>query len=209
MRALHSILHSVGVWNLFFKYRNFTFPFNFVQCLETIGSPDNVSETKPRYFTCECCRIFIFLYLTFSFPELLILCLLAKRINFTPPKCMPSLLSRNESQIISKFLFICFSIFLGIFLMVHEAWVKNRFDFTAWDNGLKMKSCGTSMIPYCKPLPKPLYALVQNPSASIFFDRILGLLCQKHFVDHLKSFQFLNLHQNLLESDQLRMLYAD
>ena len=61
--ALHSILHSVGVRNLFLLQRNFSFPLILLNAFKAIGSPDKVSpKTKPRYVICKCV-LFLYFYI--------------------------------------------------------------------------------------------------------------------------------------------------
>ena len=48
-----------------------------------------------------------------------------------------------------------------------------------------------------------------KPTASISLKILRGLLCQKLFADQLRSFQLVNLHQNLLERKKLREINTD
>ena len=105
---MHSILHSVGVRNLFSQQINSSFLFILFNAFKGTDSSDKVSsKTQIRYVTCECCFIIICLYLTFSFLVLLILCLLAKRIDLvlSSPKLMLNLLLMSQSQTFSESLF--------------------------------------------------------------------------------------------------------
>ena len=132
MRALRSILHSFGDRNLFLWSKNFSFPFMLFNAFKAISSSNKVSsKAQPRYVTWESCFTLIF----YSFPALLILCLLAKRTDLvlSSPKCMLNLLSTNQSQTFSKSLFSYFSVFLTSLCccMRYESSVcKNRFNFT-------------------------------------------------------------------------------
>ena len=64
-----------------------------------IGSQNILSSnTHPWYITCECCFIFIWLYLMFSWRIFFDLHLLEKRIDLvlSSPKCILNLLSTNQ-----------------------------------------------------------------------------------------------------------------
>ena len=63
MRALHSILRSVGVRNFVFTVKKFQFPLYFVQFFLRLQAPRTIGHR----LTCECCFIFVSLHFIFSF----------------------------------------------------------------------------------------------------------------------------------------------
>ena len=54
-----------------------------------------------------------------------------------------------------------------------------------------------------------VYTDPKSLELQVSLTRFHDLLCQKHFVDQLRPFQLANLHQNLLESYQLRKIDTD
>ena len=136
--CLLSNLQRFVVRNIFLRSKSFSFQVMLFNAFKAIGSPEKVLfKAQRRYVTCECCFIFIF----YSFPAFLILCLLAKRTNLvlSSPKCMLNLLSTNWSQTLWKSLFSCYSVSLTSlcwYIRYESAICKNRFNFTAWDMSL-------------------------------------------------------------------------
>ena len=54
-----------------------------------------------------------------------------------------------------------------------------------------------------------VYIYPKNLQLQVSLTRFQGLLCQKRFADQLRSFRLANLHQNPLESYQLRKIDTD
>ena len=128
-----------------FPVKKFNFPFTLFVTFSAIGSPDIVlSNTHPRYVTCECYFMFIWLYLIFSCQAFFDPRLLTKWIDLVlpSPKCMLStnqwqifynLLSTNQLQIFSKSLLSCFLISSTSLYKMHESSAyKSQVDLTAW-----------------------------------------------------------------------------
>ena len=97
----------------FFWQRNFSLLLILFITESALVFLDIVSSSMhSRYFTLECCLICISPYFIFSFLTFFILNLVAKSIDLvlSSPKWILSLLSTNQSQLLSKSLFSCFSI---------------------------------------------------------------------------------------------------
>ena len=126
---MYSTLRSFSVRNLLLLWKKISFPFILFNAFKAIGSPEKVSsKTQPRYVTYECCFSFMFLYLLFRFPALLILRLLVRRIDLvlSSRKCMFDLLSTIQLQMFSKSVFSCLVYLFNFFrisMLVHETWV--------------------------------------------------------------------------------------
>ena len=83
--------------------------------LSVNASPDIVSSIKhPSYFTLECCLIYISPYFMLTFLMFSFLNVEAKSIDFvlSSPNEILSLFSTNQSHILEKSTFSCFSISL-------------------------------------------------------------------------------------------------
>ena len=136
-----SIRWSSFVGYLFFLQKKFNIPYILFITFSCIGSQNILSSnTHPRYVTCECYFIFIWLYLIFNWRTFFDLRLFAKRIDlvFSSQKCELNLLSTNQSQIFSKSLLGCFSI-----SSTSLCWCKMH-EFSAYETKVDLTACGIS-----------------------------------------------------------------
>ena len=107
--------HCIGFWEvlvleIYFYCKEILVSHLFCSMLlRPIGSPEKVStKAQPRYVTCKCCFIFIFIFYsqfscTFDFT------LTYKKNRFlSSPNCMLNLLSTNQLQTFSSYsTFLC------------------------------------------------------------------------------------------------------